>query len=832
MLRALKGAWKELITPVKDPTIVKLHWPGVDRVFVLRILDEDKKASLKKTAQHLDKEHCDEYMILNFTDEADLGMVFKTGNVITYGLRYSEDMLFLIDICWTLDNWLKARGIRRVIIVTQQRGYDPSPLISSCYMIFKDSTFDDGQRALDTVRSLGVHVQPQYEEGFKRYVRDFAKLFSPEEGIACEQRIWLVGLQVANCPPWSRDSYDLEIYSRDSSSGEWVCLFSVNDSEASLSSGLDLRLSLLGDIWILYTVPIQDRKTGRVKREPLFRFSFNTLFLPLPPSAMSDIPKKIKVTKNILDFASNKPCHIVPDDFHIVLEFQNDPSLLSELSSSQKDEDLLFLSKIAHSRVHNARECYEEEEEDYYFDNEGSESSGSDYSSQDSVGSEDENDYYHTIRRQSHVEFTSLVAELKVKLGEVVDATFLSVCDEVETERKLRRKSLNRSCTPTEAEVSIKVTNTSFSAKKGRTIPTLNVIKPTMTDKDMEKIFEGGSGGSATHRHLHKSFGMPTPRSPANLPPGTPGYGSAFGKSSPPGVPQAPKLGSPGASPPKPPKPPAPPGKGSGAPPPPPKTGGPPPPPPPPGGKGVPPPPPPGGKGGVPPPPPPPPTLSKKGPSMKTFHWKKVKPVSEDSVWSSLQRDGTAEESVDLDLLTKMFEKKKIERKPVKKEEGKLKKSTAIPGARAQNIGIVLSFLKLNAANIKEAVLMCNDEILRRDALEGLLSIVPQEDEVSGLNREKETSPDIIWGPPEEYCWLIGNKIPDLEQRVKLWIFTHDFEKQVEELTGEMVIYEKSINTLLDSDSNFAKVCTSPLPLLYYVGLLIITQINRYWHWS
>eukprot|EP01063_Lacrimia_lanifica_P038473 TRINITY_DN8204_c2_g1_i1.p1 TRINITY_DN8204_c2_g1~~TRINITY_DN8204_c2_g1_i1.p1 ORF type:complete len:605 (+),score=279.74 TRINITY_DN8204_c2_g1_i1:218-1816(+) len=272
--------------------------------------------------------------------------------------------------------------------------------------------------------------------------------------------------------------------------------------------------------------------------------------------------------------------------------------------------------------------------------------------------------------------------------------------------------------------------------------------------------------------------------------------------------------------------------------------------PPPPPGFGIPPPPGGFGRGG--------PAVPKS--NMKTLHWKKLKPnaVQEGSLWSTLQKkqlekkqakvekpesddsggeigEGAdsdtgsvpaerkdskrekekkagAKDVVDLSLLQTMFEKKKVEKKEKKKAEVDTSKSHALDGARAQNIGIMISFLKKTPEEILKSLQACEAD-MTRDVLEGILAIVPQEDEVEKLSKELARDPNVKWGPPEKFCHLIGTEMKDCADRLKLWIFTLDFPSQYSDLSDDINTFDGALTTLLDADSKFTQILSMVLEI-------------------
>ncbi|KAJ9447865.1 Formin-like protein 6 [Diplonema papillatum] len=278
----------------------------------------------------------------------------------------------------------------------------------------------------------------------------------------------------------------------------------------------------------------------------------------------------------------------------------------------------------------------------------------------------------------------------------------------------------------------------------------------------------------------------------------------------PPPPPANPQTRHNGPAPPPPPAggPPPPPPAGGPPPPPPPLPGGgmPPPPPPPPGppGKGMPP-PPPGFKGMPPPPPPPGFGGAKKKQKMKSLYWKKVQHhQAASTVWKSVSEKSSST-VIDLSELSALFEMKDNVPQSKKEADKKTSKlSSAVSSQRAQNIGIVLTFLKHPPQKIKDALLCCDSELLPRDSLEALQSILPAEDEKKAIVREKGT--DVEWKEVQEFVYLMTTEVPDLEERLGLWLFTIDFEILVASALTDLRVVDAAVSILLDEDSKFTEM--------------------------
>eukprot|EP01063_Lacrimia_lanifica_P005120 TRINITY_DN12942_c0_g1_i1.p1 TRINITY_DN12942_c0_g1~~TRINITY_DN12942_c0_g1_i1.p1 ORF type:complete len:803 (+),score=136.91 TRINITY_DN12942_c0_g1_i1:48-2456(+) len=277
--------------------------------------------------------------------------------------------------------------------------------------------------------------------------------------------------------------------------------------------------------------------------------------------------------------------------------------------------------------------------------------------------------------------------------------------------------------------------------------------------------------------------------------------------------------------PPPPPRPPAPPVAASSAASPPRPPGMPPaspPPPRPPGPlRGPPPPRPPGaagGRGGPPPPPmppPPPPGLPGIGlvgqSKLRQLTWSKV-PLqrSRTSLWKNVAeraRDVTPLDSKTLENLFPKFVPKKTEKK---KLEGAKLKSTAIQASRAQTIGIVLTYLKLAPQRIVENVLrLCG---FGASEVDGLISILPTDDELKALRREKEEGKDEYWTAVERFSYASGT-LPKFREKLEGWRLVLAFPDKLSTATETVGMVMEVLDCFTTKQEHFITVLAVVLSL-------------------
>ncbi|XP_070576412.1 protein cappuccino-like [Ptychodera flava] len=254
-----------------------------------------------------------------------------------------------------------------------------------------------------------------------------------------------------------------------------------------------------------------------------------------------------------------------------------------------------------------------------------------------------------------------------------------------------------------------------------------------------------------------------------------------------------------------------------GIPPPPPlPVGIPPPPPPPPPPGGIPPPPPPAPPllGGIPPPPPslggiPPPPgappvglLSSQviqGPKrpyiepkvvMKSLYWKIIQIHEMEKICARqrVQRDPAVwDELQDVDLntqeLEELFSKKAaVKKKPLADNMKKLKErkkvAKVLDNKRSQNIGILISSLRLDMDDIKKAVMDVDTSDIDIEILQSIYDIRPQSDEIKKINSQITKDEDTPLDKPEQFL-LHLSEIPCFAERVHCILFQSSFKENI-----------------------------------------------------
>ncbi|WWC85530.1 uncharacterized protein L201_000394 [Kwoniella dendrophila CBS 6074] len=220
------------------------------------------------------------------------------------------------------------------------------------------------------------------------------------------------------------------------------------------------------------------------------------------------------------------------------------------------------------------------------------------------------------------------------------------------------------------------------------------------------------------------------------------------------------------------------------------------------------PPPPPPPMGGLPMPPPPPPPLA--GPSklpksaanvavqpkLKPFFWSKMPAYAvRDTIWTSMSP--SSEFDLDFRDLTEVFSvdtgAKKLE-----KGKGKAKEVvTVLDITRSNNIGIMLTRLRLSPAKIRKAIVEADDDLLEIGDLATLGRMLPTSEEVE---RIRAFSGDITkLSKPDLYFKEIST-VPNLKLRLETMVFMRRFEMMLSETMPDLMILKNVTKELKESE--------------------------------
>ncbi|KAK3092858.1 hypothetical protein FSP39_007992 [Pinctada imbricata] len=257
------------------------------------------------------------------------------------------------------------------------------------------------------------------------------------------------------------------------------------------------------------------------------------------------------------------------------------------------------------------------------------------------------------------------------------------------------------------------------------------------------------------------------------------------------------------SAPPVPPPPPLPPRDGGPfipPPPPPPGMGGPPVPPPPPGPPGL---------GGPPPPPPPPgappapgapgaPGLSRRASikpiiqtrsPMKPLFWQRIQmssvkaPQHSKLLWEELE-----EVQIDVEEVDSLFSKPVDVTKTATKAKPKTpvkQVAKIIDAKRSQLVGILLSSLRLDFAEIEHAILTFDTSQLDEEKLQAIYDHRGEEDELKKIRKHVKENPDVPLDKPDQFLYDLS-QIPDFAERIYCFIFQNTFQESISVIDNKL----------------------------------------------
>ncbi|CUI14803.1 formin, putative [Bodo saltans] len=155
-----------------------------------------------------------------------------------------------------------------------------------------------------------------------------------------------------------------------------------------------------------------------------------------------------------------------------------------------------------------------------------------------------------------------------------------------------------------------------------------------------------------------------------------------------------------------------------------------------------------------------------------------------------------------MELLEAMFAKKTANTKKSEDDEDEARKKKKGPlqildATREKNVGIVLQFMRLPLETIERSVRRFEDLNLSEDNLEGLLSIIPQDDELGLLKPYAAPDAPPLAQPlsaPAQY-FLMTMRVPRYAQRLRCWLSKRTFAKrhiEVDESIKAMLLGARS----------------------------------------
>ncbi|KAK6904947.1 hypothetical protein I203_105766 [Kwoniella mangroviensis CBS 8507] len=183
-------------------------------------------------------------------------------------------------------------------------------------------------------------------------------------------------------------------------------------------------------------------------------------------------------------------------------------------------------------------------------------------------------------------------------------------------------------------------------------------------------------------------------------------------------------------------------------------------------------------------------------PKLKPFFWSKMPSYAvKDTIWTSLP----GSEDLDLDFhdLNEVFS---VDSGAKKMDKGKGKGKevvTVLDITRSNNIGIMLTRLRLSPSKIRRAIIEVDDDLLDMDDLATLSRMLPTAEEVEKI---RSFSGDISkLSKPDLYFKEISS-IPNLKLRLETMVFRRKFEMMLNEIMPDLMILKNVVKELRGSD--------------------------------
>lgn len=185
---------------------------------------------------------------------------------------------------------------------------------------------------------------------------------------------------------------------------------------------------------------------------------------------------------------------------------------------------------------------------------------------------------------------------------------------------------------------------------------------------------------------------------------------------------------------------------------------------------------------------------------MRQLHWQAVAPEEvEKSIWNKLSDDKV---QFDFKAFESLFAEKVREEKapaavasPRKAEEAK---ERLLEPVRGQNVTIAVNRLRMSYAEVRSAILECDEEKLTEEKLLCLVAISPTPEEVEMI-KECQT-PMSNLGEAEQFFKVISD-IPRLGMRLELVLFKRQFPDVEKELNRKIGVLLEAQKGLLESSS-------------------------------
>ncbi|XP_054711140.1 formin-2-like [Uloborus diversus] len=217
------------------------------------------------------------------------------------------------------------------------------------------------------------------------------------------------------------------------------------------------------------------------------------------------------------------------------------------------------------------------------------------------------------------------------------------------------------------------------------------------------------------------------------------------------------------------------------------------------------------------------PPVSPKVP-MKPLYWTRIQvqepvepvPESKNCLWQKL------EETVpgDIDEFAELFSRQTKEKKPPSKNKTTKDKSKEVAKLldqkRSQNVGILISSLRIEISDVENAVYNFDTSSLDLDALQAIYEIRPNAEELQLIKSHLDKKNDIPLDKPEQFLYDLA-QIPEYADRVSCIMFTSAFTEAISLIENRLNNLKLTCEFLM-TDADIQKVFGIILALGNYMN--------------
>ncbi|KAJ9467323.1 Formin-like protein 13 [Diplonema papillatum] len=207
----------------------------------------------------------------------------------------------------------------------------------------------------------------------------------------------------------------------------------------------------------------------------------------------------------------------------------------------------------------------------------------------------------------------------------------------------------------------------------------------------------------------------------------------------------------------------------------------------------------------------------------KGVHWKKINEHKiKETIWGQEDMEADANKLFSKDQITSFEEA--FSKKPAKKPgSGGVKKPDAKPvsvldGAREQNVGIVLKFLKMDMTQLESALLSMNleNQDFGADVVNGILSIAPKPDEIKKVQGLAEADVAKMSMAVRFFVMVAG--FPRFEERLTCWLDVLEFNQNLHEIRSAVTVIKDTVEGVKTCET-FKEVLKIILALGNYLNI-------------